>query len=311
MSPSRITRIAAIISIAAIIPIAGCRQPAQEQLFDVAANSIFNAAMSTNPLASAYAPEETGDESSRVRTCDSSFSTGCPSIAIDGIFFPPLFNEQQITVTFEDNCTIDGMAIEGIITGAWKFFFDGFDPMVRMELGFTDFLLDTMVTNGDITALPSVNYKGPNVLLTGRVSTTLASGDNRTLTYDDLSAQIDFNEELWPFNPAENDDATFLNPLDDLLIVDGAAEYIDEMDQNFSVTYDNMTQHLVCFFPDNGTMTVVNDELELSALVDFSAEDDNDETFCDSIVAITIGDETRTYDLAEWAHGERRPWEEE
>ncbi len=290
-----------------------CRKSDREDLFDVAVNSIFNVTMSTNPLSAAYAPVG-GSAAVRMRTdaryYNYSFHEGCPDIEFDGLFIPFLM-EQDIAVTYDDNCTIDGMPVSGMMTGSWGVKWEGFTPTIRMEIGFTDFMLDTMVTNGSITAIPALSYKGPEVSLTGQINTVMENGDgdNRTLTYGDLTAVIDFNEEMWPFSPAgDDDDDTFLNPFDDTLVVNGLASYNDENQKEYSISFDNMTQNLACFFPDNGTMTVVNDETELDALVDFSVEDEDLDTFCDTLVNITIGDETRTYDLAKWIHGSLIPF---
>lgn len=286
-----------------------CNQSDREDLFDVTANSIFNVSMSTNPLSSAYSSDGGSGtlfaRTSGPYTC--SFHDGCPDISFTGVFIP-FISSQAITVSFGDNCTIDDMPVSGEMTGSWDFKMVGFSPTIIMEIGFSKFMIDTMETNGSITAIPSLNYKGPEVTLSGQINTVMESGDNRTLTYDDLTAVIDFNEALWPFSPEGDDDNTFLNPFDDTLVVNGLASYMDEDRKEYSVAFDNMTQHLVCFFPDNGTMTVVNDDIELEALVDFSAQDDDEDTFCDTFVDITIGDETRTYDLAKWVHGSWMPF---
>jgi len=299
-----------LLIVLAVFVFTGCKKKDREELFDVAANSVFSASMSTNPLSSAYAPVG-GSAAISMRSSthgyNYSFHEGCPDIVFEGLCIP-LVSNQDITVTYDDNCTIDGMPVSGTMTGSWGFIMDDFKPTIRMEIGFTDFMLDTMVTNGSITAIPALNYKGPEVTMSGRINTVMGNGDNRTLTYDDLTAVIDFNEELWPFDPEVDDDDTFLNPFDDILVVNGSASYNDENQNEYSITYDNMTQNLACFFPDNGTMTVVNDEIELDALVDFSAEDEDPDNFCDTFVDITIGDETRTYDLAKWVHGSRIPF---
>ena len=92
--------------------------------------------MSTNSFSVAYAPVG-GSAAISMRTdaryYNYSFHEGCPDIEFDGLFIPSLL-EQDIAVTYDDNCTIDEMPVSGRMTGSWGVKMDGFTPTIRMEI---------------------------------------------------------------------------------------------------------------------------------------------------------------------------------
>jgi len=271
----------------------GCKAAREKRKkFNLATTAFVSSTMFSNPLSAVY-----GDDDKRKARVSGSGEveqfTGCPMVSFQGLF-SPLGGTQNITVSYGQDCISHGLAISGSVTGNWEFVWSNHKLFLDMELAMQDLTVEGLSTDGTIHALAAINNKGPYAQLDGHIATTHANGATRDMSFDNLTAAVDFNEQLlgWFFDNQEEDD-TLLNPYDDVVILNGSATYVDEDNMTYSVDFDNMTQNFFCFYPSSGKITIINEAEDFNAIIDMGDGE------CDDIISITIDDETREVDVSE------------
>ncbi len=282
----------------AVFLLCGCKAMREKRKrFNQAKTAALNVTLFANPLSAVYG--QNGGKDARVIV--DADSEACPLVSFEGLF-SPFTGGQRISVAYDSGCLSHGLAISGEVTGEWKFEISFFKLYLDLLLTMDQMTVDGLTTDGTMHARASIDNRGPYAELDGDLVTTHADGRSRGLTVDNMTAYIDFNDVLLDFffdNDDDLTDDTFLNPHDDVLVMNGSAQYTDEDNMTHAIAFDNCTQNFFCFFPSEGMITLVNEEEGYDALIDFGDGE------CDSIVTITIDGETQEVDLEKWLN---RSW---
>ncbi len=273
----------------------GCKALREKRRqFELASGAAVNATLFANPLSAVYANSD--DE--KLRTADFAWDSGegCPVVTFDGILVP-FAGAQKITVEYGDDCLSWGIAMSGSAAGEWKFKFSDFELLLELQLTMDELSIEGLTTSGSMYALAGINSSGPFANMDGSIATTHADGRTREMVIDNMTAVIDFNDvllDLFFDNDDDVSEGTFMNPYDDVMVLNGSSRFTDEDNMTHAMTFDSVTQNFTCFFPSSGTLTLVNDYEGYTAVIDFGDGE------CDSMVYITIEGDTREVDLEQW-----------
>ena len=264
------------------LSLGGCKKARiKKHNLSVATGAVVNSMMVTNPMGALFGNNNAPSTSSGSVQSLAAL-TGCPTITFTNTIFsllPPALS-QDIKITYAPDCIVNGIAMSGTVEGNWALKKeDIFDLYIETALTVDNMTMEGMRNNGYIHQLLYFDFGKSLSRIDGDMTTTHADGSTRSITFDNLTAEVEISEFLAQLLGGSS---TLTVPS---LVVNGSASYTDEDANTYTMDFENVTQQFTCPMPTSGTVHIVNTAEGFDALIDYG------DGTCDTIVTITLAGE--------------------